>query len=138
MYQPLIKFHPRPAIFTQVLCIFVQKMRVWLSGRALASQAEGRGFDPRHPLKKGLPGGSPFLAGGPRCLRYPFPKSLPSGKGLTLSNFLAEVLFCRVDRTVYVTPSLNPFPRGRDLPYQTSWRKSFFGGWAALFTLPLP
>ena len=30
-------------------------MRVWLSGRALASQAEGRGFDPRHPLtKKGL------------------------------------------------------------------------------------
>lgn len=27
-------------------------MRVWLSGRALASQAEGRGFDPRHPLTK--------------------------------------------------------------------------------------
>ena len=27
-------------------------MRVWLSGRALASQAEGRGFDPRHPLAK--------------------------------------------------------------------------------------
>lgn len=23
MYQPLIKFHPHPAIFTQVLCIFV-------------------------------------------------------------------------------------------------------------------
>lgn len=22
MYQPLIKFHPHPAIFTQVLCIF--------------------------------------------------------------------------------------------------------------------
>ena len=23
MYQPLIKFHPHPAIITQVLCIFV-------------------------------------------------------------------------------------------------------------------
>ena len=30
---------------------FAVQVRVWLSGRALASQAEGRGFDPRHPLK---------------------------------------------------------------------------------------
>lgn len=27
MYQPLIKFHPHPAIFTQVLRIFVYVMR---------------------------------------------------------------------------------------------------------------
>ena len=26
MYQPLIKFHPHPAIITQVLCIFELKL----------------------------------------------------------------------------------------------------------------
>ena len=28
MYQPLIKFHPHPAIITQVLCIFVSPIRI--------------------------------------------------------------------------------------------------------------
>ena len=60
-------------------------MRVWLSGRALASQAEGRGFDPRHPLtKKGTSlTRVPFLERVTALPRYPIPKSLPSGKGLT-------------------------------------------------------
>ena len=34
MYQPLIKFHPHPAIFTQVLCIFA-KVSKSITGRKL-------------------------------------------------------------------------------------------------------
>ena len=32
MYQPLIKFHPHPAIFTQVLYIFASLTGKWPSG----------------------------------------------------------------------------------------------------------
>ena len=35
MYQPLIKFHPYPAIITQVLCIFAILNQALFSGLAV-------------------------------------------------------------------------------------------------------
>jgi len=62
-------------------------------------------------------------------LRYPFPKSLPSGKGLAIAMLYFFYIIPSFNegydstffkggqdmKSYYVTPSLNPFPRGRDL-----------------------
>ena len=62
----------------------------------------------RYPLPKSLPsGGGDVLSTPLRAFsRYPLPKSLPSGEGMCLAHPLGPF---------YVTPSLNPSPRGRDL-----------------------
>ena len=62
-----------------------------------------------------------------KCVRYPIPKSLSSGKGLTIASLKYVLVLLTVDlicdfwkviieyEDLYVTLSLNPFPRERDL-----------------------
>ena len=50
MYQPLIKFHPYPAIITQVLCIFVPKRTIPGVNRILLSLAGDGGMGPKSGL----------------------------------------------------------------------------------------